>query len=114
MGTTLRAVAGMGGMFGAMARVMSMSGGGLLSTLGTGCTLGLGCSCGVTSVSVCVALNLFEMRCMSLMSCDASICLMPLMGCVLSDNAFMIFFMGCYCWIGDVFVLKLYCVAEPI
>ena len=74
-------------MFGAMDRVMRMSGGGLLSTLGTGCTLGLGCICGVSSVSVCLALNLFEMRCMSLMSCDASICLMPLMDCAHSGDS---------------------------
>ena len=90
VGTTLGAVVGMGGMFGTMDRVIRMSGGGLLSTLGTGCTLGLGCTGGVSLVSVCVVLNWFEMRCMSFMSCDALICLMPLMACAQSDNAFMI------------------------
>ena len=94
VGTTLGAAVGTGGTFGAIDRVMRMSGGGLLSTLGTGCTLGLGCLSGVSSVSVCVALNLFEMRCMSLMSWDASMCLMPLMACAQSDNAFMILSWG--------------------
>ena len=94
MGTTLGAEADVVGMFDDMDRVILMSRGGLLSTLGTGCTLRLGCTCGVSLVSVCVAMNWFEMRCMSFMSCDASICLMPLMACAQSDNAFMILSWG--------------------
>ena len=60
MGTTLGAGASVVGICDAMDCVIRMFGGGLLSTLGTGCTLGLGW------VSSRAALNLFEMRCMSL------------------------------------------------
>ena len=91
MGTTLGAGAGVVGSCDAMDLVIRMFGGGLLSTLGTGCTLGLGW---VSSLSSWAALNLFEMRCMSLMSREASIWLMPLMACAQSDNAFMILSWG--------------------
>ena len=103
VGTTLGAGGGVVGSCDAMDRVIRMFGGGLLSTLGTGCTLGRDW---VSSVSSWAALNLLEMRCMSRMSCEASLWLMPLMAlmaCAQSDNAFMI--LSCGVMVGLVMCL---------
>jgi len=104
VGTTLGAGAVTVGTCGAIDRVMRRVGSMSMSTLGTGGDGGLGCRGGVLSWSrrgVTVIID--AMRLSSLMSCSASIFVMPLMSFAQSANAVMS--LSCGVMVGLVMVL---------